>query len=217
MSTVAQYDISLRDADAVEPFVREYLLDALDRIEGYDEAEHVSFAPGRDPETGDRSVVVLQVRGEPESVLEREESRLAAHRESGLVEDWEQSMATTTEEIEAMQGPRTTALAQTMAGLSAEMARLAYETFDEFPEAVDTVPDEDAPEPVGWWVLVHTLTVQANYSLQEELRTYEFGIEHTLRNIAEYEGEAAADDRLDALLASLEETRDRVKEGRNDP
>jgi hypothetical protein len=63
---------------------------------------------------------------------------------------------------------------------------------------------------------LHALTVQLNYSLAEELDAYRYGIEHTLRNVAEFEGEAEAEARLDDLIDVLEAMRNSVKEGRLD-
>lgn len=217
MTQIRRYSISLRDTDAIEPFVQEYILEAIERINSYDECEYVTFAPSRDPETGEQSNITFGFAGEPDTIFEKEEPRLSTHRESGLIEDWEQSVEMSFEEMADITGTQTAELGRTVSGATTEMAKMVYETFDELPEAVDTYPDEPSPEPFGWWAVIHTLTVQANYSLEEELLAYKFGTEHTLRNIAEYESEQAAEDRLDELITSLEEMRDRVKEGRPEP
>lgn len=56
--------------------------------------------------------------------------------------------------------------------------------------------------------------MQLNYDLDEELETYPYGIEHTLRNFGEYKGEDAVDERVDELITDLERMREEAKEGR---
>jgi hypothetical protein len=215
MSKVGQYRFEVGETEAVEEFIRKYVLGAIERVADYESSERVSFAPAG---TNGRDSVVFVVWGDPETVMEKERSHIEPHLESGLLDDWALAQEWSAEEFESMMGEQTAALNNRIGELSAEMAKLAYEEFDSFPAAVDTYPDEDAGAgPIGWWGVLHNLTVQVNYDLDEELDAYRYGIEHTLRNFGEYHGEDAVDQRIDELKQALEDMRDEAKSGRLGP
>lgn len=201
-----------------ETFVTEYVVDAVDRVEGYDECEWASFAYANHPETGELTLVTLPVWGDPGRVVEEERATWESYVEEGLLDDWGRMNEMDAEEMAAMLGERTAALWPALASLASDVAGEAYETFeslDRKPAAVDTYPSEDsAAGPVGWWAVLHTATVQLNYDLDEELDAYLYGIEHTLRNFGEYEGEDAVDERIDAIEDELDRLREEAKEGR---
>jgi hypothetical protein len=215
MSKIAQYRFELDGADALEDFIREYVLNAITRVQDYESSEHFSFAPAG---TDGRDAVIIVIEGDPETVIEKERPYFDPYLDRGLLNDWELVQELTAEDFAAMLGDQSAPLNQRLGDLSAEMAKLAYEEFESFPAAVDTYPDEDAGAgPIGWWVILHNLTVQANYDLDEEIDAYRYGIEHTLRNFGEYHGADAVDRRIDELQQSLEEMREEVKNGRLAP
>lgn len=210
-------------------FIEEYVLDALDRVPEMDACDSFTFVPGQSA-TGDRTTglqipppdhpIYLTIRGETDEIIDAERDRWDSLVEKGVVTEWGVLKSTDREEmVEELGEERTTLLARS-SNLSAQMAKLAYEECDELdivPAAVETYPDaESDAAPFGWWAVLHTVTVQLNYSLAEELDAYRYGIEHTLRNFAESEGEAEAEARLDDLEDALEAMRDSVKEGRLD-
>lgn len=213
---VLQFTTSSRE-DA-EHFVTEYVLDAIERIEGFDSCEAAMFAYGADPETGERSLVTIAFLGDHDQVLDEEQSNWQQYEQNGLLTDWETLVTMEPAELEATLGEKAAHLWPELGSLSAEMARDAYECFeslDSKPAAVDTFPDEKlGAGPLGWWVILHNLTVQLNYTLDEELDAYIYGIEHTLRNFAEYEGEEAVDERINSIRDELDRMEDEVKEGR---
>lgn len=63
MSKIVQYQFDLDGPEAVEKFIREYVLNALERMKDYESSERFSFAPAG---TNGRSSVVIIVWGEPE-------------------------------------------------------------------------------------------------------------------------------------------------------
>ncbi|GAA1346002.1 hypothetical protein GCM10009647_090540 [Streptomyces sanglieri] len=201
-----------------EEFVAEYVLDALERIETLDSCESATFAYGFHPETGERSVVTVAFLGDADPVLEAEKSNWQEYEADGRLVEWEQVMVMEKAEMESIMGKHTASLWPQLAALSADMAQVAHDRFeplDRKPAAVDTYPDDDSDiGPIGWWAVLHTVTVQLNYTLDEEMDAYLYGIEHTLRNIAEFQGEETADARLDEIEDELERMRDDVKEGR---
>lgn len=215
MSKVGQYRFELDGPEAVEEFIREYVLDALERVEDSEACDQFEFAPAG---TNGRDSVIIGIWGDPETVMEEEQSYFEPYLESELLNDWTLAQEWDVEEFESLMGEQSAALNQRIGGLSAEMAKLAYEEFNSFPAAVDTYPDEaEGAGPLGWWGVLHNLTVQVNYDLDEELDSYLYGIEHTLRNFGEYHGEDAVDQRIDEMKQSLEDMRDEAKNGRLGP
>lgn len=212
-----------------ERFIEEYVLDALDRVPEMDACDSFTFIPGQ-PAIADRTtglqipapdhLIYLTIRGETDEIIDAERDRWDSLVEEGVVTMWEEMTSTDQEEMVEELGEERAMLLARSSNLSAQMAKLAYEEFDELgvvPAAVETYPDtESDAAPFGWWAVLHTVTVQLNYSLAEELDAYRYGIEHALRNFAEFEGEAEAEAQLDDLKDTLEAMRDRVKEGRLD-
>lgn len=210
--------ISLRteDSDAAERLVREYALDAVDRLTDREDSAHATFSFDGEPDVADRNVIVLVYEGDVEGFVADERERWDALVEEGRIEAWGRAMTVEADEVGGETSDEEDELELEIGRLATRCSRLAYETFDEFPAAVDTFPESDAPAPIGWWALLHTMTVQANYSLEEELAAYEYGIEHTLRNVAQHRSPEAADALVDDLLDSLESMREDVKGGRLD-
>ncbi len=108
-------------------------------------------------------------------------------------------------------------LSTTVSELSAKMSKHIYETFETHLNAVETLQETDGDlPPIGWWSVLHHLTNQQHYSLEEELLAYEYGIEHTLRNIAEYEGPNEAEERLQDHISTLGAKQAEIRDGRLD-
>jgi hypothetical protein len=167
-----------------------------------------TFVPGQ-PATGDRTaglqvslpghLISLTIRGETDEIIDAERDRWNSLVEKGVVTEWEETKSTDREEMVEEPGEQRATLLAHSSDLSAQMAKLACEGFDEFgtvPAAVETYPDEKSDTaPFGWWAVLHTVTVQLNYSLAEELDAYRYGIEHVLRDFVEFEGEDEAEAR----------------------
>lgn len=220
---------STSSRENAEQFLTEYVLDALDRVQDMEACDCFTFVPDQSA-TGDRTTglmvqppdypIVLTIRGETDEVIDAEQERWNSLAEEGVVTEWEVKRSTDVDEIIDELGEERARLLAHSSNLSAQMARLAYNEFEKFgkvPAAVETYPDADSDAaPFGWWAVLHSVTVQLNYSLAEELDAYRYGIEHVLRNIAEFEGEDEAEARLDDTIETLKAIRGEVKEGRLD-
>ena len=227
---------------AASRFIHEYVLDAVDRVGGMDACDSFNFVPSQ-PVEGDRTAgiqvpppgheVYLTIRGDTEEIIAAEREHWDGLVDEGVIADWEVQTETDREELVAELGEERTALLAAQSDLSARMAALAYETYAEVgtvPAPVETFPkvgsgddepdetgdDEREAAPFGWWGVLHTVTVQLNYGLEEELEAYTYCIEHGLRNLAEFEGPEAATERLDELVTDLEGKREAIAEGRHD-
>lgn len=218
MSEYVSVCCSTESPEAAETFIEEYALDATDRLLDLDACESFMFAPSPNPRTFDRSAVNLMLEGDAEVLLDHERGRWEALVEDGLATDVEVRGVMDAASMEERLGEDGAALKSSVNRLSVRMAKLAYEEFDDFgrfPSAIETFEQEQSQSgPIGWWLVLHHITVQLNYSLEEELDAFTYGIEHTIRNVAEFEGQEAAEDRIDELVATLESKREELKDGR---
>lgn len=199
--------------DAAEQFVREYVLDAVDRAPEIEGCEGLAFGLNEAPDP-DGGSVAMTVFGEAEEFLREEEATWEEYRAAGGIRDWSVERIPR-EYMEETFGEKGAALTERLMPLADRMARLVYDEFDDLddlPAAHDTYDDEDTR--AGWWIVPHHIAFASlDYSATEEIAVHKAGIEEDLRIIAERD-EAAADARLDSLLADLEAMREDVKAGR---
>lgn len=206
------------DEKAAERFVREYVLDAIERVKTADDYGGLDFALN-EPERPDGGSVGLSVAGDVGRFVDHERERWERYEEESLVEGWERMSTLDRETASNRLGEQGAELGlHRLRPLVAQMGRLAYEEFDHeegFPAAVDTYPDEDSHESIGWaYVLHHLAFANLGYSATEEIDMHLFGIEEDLRIVAERSGEGVVEEQIDALIGSLDEMREDVKEGR---
>lgn len=212
-----------------ERFLTEYVLDAVDRVQDMDACDCFTFVPSQ-PATGDRPTglqtqspdytIVLTIRGETDNIIHAERDRWDRLVEDGIITEWEVKRSVDVEELVDELGQKRATLVAHTSNLSARVATLAYEAFEDLdttPGAVDTYPNEESDAaPFGWWSVLHNVTVQLNYSMVEEVEAYRYGLEHALRNIAEHEGDDEAEARLDDVIETLEAMRTDIKGDRLD-
>lgn len=229
MSKSVSLQFSTGSQENAERFIHEYVLDAIDRVQNMDACECFTFVPSQSA-TGHRTTglqipppdypIVLTIRGETDEIIDAERDLWDSLVQEGVITGWEVKRSIDIGELVDDLGEKRATLVAHTSNLSAKMASLAYQEFDELdtvPAAVETYPDEESDgAPFGWWTVLHTVTVQLNYTLAEELDAYRYGIEHTLRNIAEHEGADVAEDYHDELVLAVEAMREEVKEGRLD-
>lgn len=203
--------------EGVDQFIREYVLDAIARVDESGICAGISF--DRDEQLNpDGESVVLAVMSDFEAFVDHERGCWRDYREAGVIDDW-QTKQFSREEAESRFGEQGFELARRLIPLGGKMGTLAYEAFEDepFPPTDDAYPEEDGM-PTGWWTVPHHLTVGTlGYSPREEIRMHRSTFEEDLRLIAEREGPDAVDDEIDDFIDALEEMREEVKEGRGGP
>lgn len=60
------------------------------------------------------------------------------------------------------------------------------------------------PVPVGFWVMIHYMMKQHGYGWFDEIDACTKAIQNRLRSLADFHGEAAAQNELDAIRNELE-------------
>jgi len=203
---------------AVDQFIREYVLGAIERVKEAPDYDGISF--DRDEQLNpEGDSVVLIVFGDFDTFVESERERWEEQQESGLIQDWK-TKPLSEEQLEWKFGRQGSELAKQLIPLGGEMAKIAYEQFDEesFPGPVDSDSDGDGWMPVGWWAVPHHVTVgNLGYSPSEEIEMCLAAIEEDLRIIAEREGEESVDREINGMTEQLEAMREEVKDGRPRP
>lgn len=197
--------------EADERLVREYVLDAVDSLPERSSCDGVGFVPaGQKP--GVDGLVLLEIVGDVDAVVESQRDRWDALVDDGLAENWfpeEHGEAFVTH-----WGEDGAALRGRIDILASRTSKLVFEEFDAPPDPVDAHPEEaderESPTGVGWWSLLHVLTLQQGYGYDEEVDAYAEGIRDALYNIAEYEGYGPAIAKLDEVVDSLEAVRDEL-------
>lgn len=191
--------------------VQEYVLEAVDRLERHPACQGLGFTPaGQKP--GIDGLVLLQIVGDTETVIEHERDRWDALVDAGLAEDW------TTETVDpaAQWGDNGAALRSRLDTLAARLSKLVYEAFDTRPHPVDEHPrevgDRETPTGVGWWTLLHILTLQQGYSYDEEIEAYTEGMRDALYKTIQYEGFDIASEKIDEVIESLEALRGEARQ-----
>jgi hypothetical protein len=201
--------------EGVDQFIREYVLDAIDRVDELGICEGISF--DRDEQLNpDGGSVVLMVASDFEVFVEHERDRWEEFSEADVIDDWKTKQITK-EQIESRFGERGSKLARRLLPLSGQMGKLAYEEFDDehIPPANEAYPEEESAMSVGWWFVPHHMTVgNLGYSPRQEIRMQRSMFDENLRLIAEREGAEAVDAEIDDFIDALEEMREDVKEGR---
>lgn len=197
-----------------EQFVREYVLDAVDRIPEIESCDNIGFGLN-EPPNPDGGSVMMTVDADADKFVQQEKERWEQAHEMGLITGWE---TTAFDEVALAEeyGENGAELAPRLGTLAEKMAAHVYDEFDDLdnlPATVDTFPDEHTE--IGWWFIPHHLTFASlGYSATEELSVHMAGVEEALRIIAERGGEQKVDTEIDDLIEALEEMRDDVKEGR---
>ena len=215
MSEITIIGFETEGPDSDQKLIEEYVLDLVERVPEIDGCERVGYArSGQGPIEGGKVTLVFD--GPPEAIEEAEADRWDELVTEDFANEWFQDEERDREMMEDVLGEQGAELHFRQISLTAEMSQLTFEEFDARPDPVDEFPEEDAPTPIGWWGVLHNLTVQMGYPLTDEIAAYTQGIRHTLKNIAQYGGPEQAEKELDQVIDELEEMREEIREGRDD-
>lgn len=195
------------DEAADERLVREYVLPAMDHLPESDGCEEVGFLRYGHAPASDGGEVRLYLRGDVDAVVANESPRWDALVEDGLARSWVDDGPEDDRDTFGEQGGEAVADLQFVASRMSKVAFEADVTADLAP--VDSFPDE-GPVPVGWWTLLHFLADQRALSADEEIGAYTEGIRNRLWAIGLSAGAEASNEKIDELVAELEDVRDEV-------
>ena len=199
--------------ELTEQFVRDYVVDAIQRAAKFDGCEGTYF--GLAPSNTDENGAAIRVYGDADEFIEHEKPTWDEYEQDGVIQEWNVTHRSQ-EWVEQSFGKRGADLTERLLPLADRMASIVYEEYDsldDLPAPHDANPEEDLS--VGWWVVPHHIAYASlNYSAGEEIEMHKAGIEEDLKLIAEQDGDEAVDSHLDSLLSDLEEMREPVKAGR---
>lgn len=193
--------------------IREYVLDAVERLPDMAACERVGFVPaGHKP--GVDGLVILEVFGGQDAIVVHERGRWDELIDTGLAEDWE--TVTDVPDPTEYYGENGADLRARLSMLAARLSRLVFDEFDEPPDPVDEHPEEAAERATktgtGWWTLLHCLTLHQAIPYEQEVEAYAEGIRDALIHLAEYRERDAVEAKLDEVTESLEAIRREVRQ-----
>lgn len=200
--------------------IREYILDAVERLPRRPACDGIGFVPvGHKP--GGSGLVILEVFGDAEAVVDHERDRWDELVDEGVAEEWRR--VTDLPDPAEYYGEHGAELRARLAMLAAQLSRHVFEEFDQPPDAVDEHPDEASERAArtgtGWWTLLHYLTHHQAMSYEEEVDALAEAARHALLRLTEYRGAKPVDRKIDGVIETFEATRDQVEEvadGRGD-
>ena len=195
--------------------IEEYVLDLVERASEMDGCERVGYARSSQGPIDEGGVSVL-FDGSPEQIIAAEADRWDELISAGFADEWTHKEDRNLDAMEAVLGEQGAQLHIRQIDLAGRLSQHTLEEFESRPDPVDEFPEEDVPTPIGWWGVLHNLTVQMGYPLTDEIAAYTQGTKHTLKNIAQYGGPEQAEKELDQVIDELEEMREEIKEGRDD-
>lgn len=210
MREIGRVDFATNGAAADRRFIEAYLSDAVSRLPETPGCDRIGYAPQGHVLT-DEGGVLLFLDGDLGALVELERGKWDALVDDGLLLDWE--VTDVTERFSKTFGERGGELYLRLHHCASLMSEIVFDEFRTPPAAVDAYPAESSKATIGWWAILHLLTVHQGYPLEDELDAYAHGLEHTLDNIAEFEGPDRAADTIDELVETLETRRDTITNG----
>ena len=191
--------------------ITEYAMDAVYDLPELPACDRAFYLPG-----GSTTNVWLDIRGDVEAIVEQETSRWDDLVSEGLSTGWhveQYPLEAMPGEYEALFGKQGADLWDQLLALSSRLSRSVEEEFAELPAPVDEYPDEESPARIGWWALLHALTEQMGYSLDDEFDAHLEGMRTNIENMARVDGAERANRRLDDLEEELDNLREQVDTG----
>lgn len=209
MTAHVRIEFSLPSRDAEERFVREYAVDAVERLHEDPACERFVYIRAGEAEQFDGGGVIVDVHGDAEAVVESEQERWDALVADGLVTGWERAGVPLMDHLTEYYGRDGAELSEHLRYVATRMSTAAFAELDGQVAPEDAYPDE-GEGPVGWWTVLHILSNQQGYTGEAEIDSVMRIVENGLFNIAASEGEDAANEKLDELIAFLEATREEL-------
>lgn len=211
MADHARIEFALPSRDAEERFVREYAVSAVERLYDDPSCEKFVYVRAGEAPQFDGGGVIVDVHGDAEAVLDSERERWDALVDDGLVDGWERAGLDLMGSLTDYYGPEGAELAEHLRYVATRMSTVAFAELDGRVAPEDAHPDQ-GEGPVGWWNLLHILSNQQGYTGEAEIDSVMRIVENGLFNLAAGEGEAAANEKVDELVAVLESTREELPE-----
>lgn len=204
MNDVIEVRFQTSGEAASRTLIHEYVLDAIDRLSDTESVEAVSFLQHTHGPP-DQAIVSLNIVGDTDEVINRESDRWDELTDAGLTRDW--STTDYTEMWEQQYGERSLELRLRLSNIANEASAAAFEEFADAPAIVDAYPEEESAHPIGWYTLLHQLTLQQGYSVDEELDAYVQLIDTALENLKHQESDEYVNERIDEIVEMAESTR----------
>lgn len=203
MQAVTEVVLSTSGESANRELIEEYIFEAIDRLRERDSIENASFTQ-QTHGSDDTASVSLTLVGDTDPVVDDESARWEQLAQQGLILDWDLNDYT---ELWDQQADESMQLRLELSDIATEASKLAFDKFAEPPAIVEEYPDKETLYPIGWYTLLHQLTLQQGYDVDDELDAYTQLLRLTLDNLRNHEGNEYTNTRIDEIVESIEEKR----------
>lgn len=199
-----------------EQVIREYVIPAMERLEGDDRCKFTIFNRyGHHPNV-DGGEVLFYLYGDSEELREQEQTYWEELKEHGPIEEWWTDDENVTFEL----FDESKKLRLRLRALASRMSVLFYEEFDNFgefkPNAINTFPDDDPGLPAGWWGLCHHLINQQGYINDDEIEIYKRGLRGRLFFCGIAESVEKSKQKVDDVIDFIEQVPENAMEVRKE-
>ncbi|MFP8958727.1 hypothetical protein ACLI4Y_18640 [Natrialbaceae archaeon A-CW3] len=201
-------EFQTEDATDEERFIREYVIDAIERLPENHFCESMGFIRLSTNPHADSGAVHLSFVGDLDAIIDHEREIWANYVEQGVILEWKPSDHPWNQ-IDA--GEQTMELSWRLTVLASRMSAEVFDEFETQPAAVDEYPEEEKPSPSGWWTLLHILTNHQGYTPEEEIAASIENVRNHLHYMAERDDPAEAEEKIDGLIDTLEGIREDVQ------
>jgi ADP-ribose pyrophosphatase YjhB (NUDIX family) len=209
----------MTDLDDQRAFVDSYVFDAVERLPETAFCDEFVFIQADAAPDADGGAVIVDAYGDRERILDSERETWNALVEDGPLTDWSHPEYDTLTELTKAFGEDGVRRQERLRYLASAMTAATRHLVDDRPAPVDAFPESDG-DPVGWHRVLHLLSNQWRYSIDEELDAYVHNAEMCLKILAQTDGVDAARDRNAAIQDQLDDAVaefDAADEGSEEP
>jgi len=192
------------DLDAQAEFLETYVYDAVERLPATEDCEAFVFVRADGAEDVDGGRVVVDAYGDADAVLDRERETWDALVDDGPLTDWYRPDYDTTARLAEAFGEDAWRRGERLRYVASAMTAATHDLLDERPAPVDVAPETDG-EAVGWHRVLHLLSNQWGYDVDEEMDAYAQALRMGATIVGKSEGMDAAESFVADVEAELED------------
>ncbi|WP_323174630.1 hypothetical protein [Natrialba sp. PRR66] len=186
-----------------------YILDAVERLPQQEFCDHAAFMPLTHDAVGGSNIWIT-VAGDMETLVDHESDDWDDLVEEGFVSEWD--VTEVTEDWYEIAGEQGGELLLRLHRVANQATKAAFEEFETPPAPVDSYPEEDAKHPVGWWMVLDTMSGHQEYSFEERVEAFLYGIRHKYEDVSKLESPEKAAQQIDECIQSLETFRNEIQD-----
>lgn len=189
--------------EAQQRFLSEYVYDAVERLPATDDCDECIFIQADEAVDDEGGMVFVDAYGDREAIVEREQATWDEFLEAGVLDSWSHPEYDTVTQLANAFGEEGVRYQERLRYLASAMTAATHDLVEERPAPVDAFPESDG-DPVGWHRVLHLLSNQWGYDIDEELDANVHNVEMGLKILGQNDSPEAARERVDAIIQRLD-------------